>query len=340
MTNSVSHLSINTKSVGLNNMEKYCECGCGQKLDFSKGRKVKRFIHGHNKSGLGHKPSKETIRKMLETRIKNGNLFPSAETKRKMRESSLKNENHHMWKGDKAGYVAINNWVRRRKPKKEFCKNCGKKKILYLANISGKYKRDINDYEWLCHKCHMEKDGVTTNLIRMSKEKKAMTLCCYKCSSTVGRFKKGMCIKCYNKERREIRKKQLPKITTETIEKLKMMGKDSHGRFVKGNGYWLGKKRPDVTLRNINNNPMKQLATREKSSLTHKKMYSKKENHPRFGKKKLKIEVEAESKLGIETLRKMGFKDDKIELKYCTTCIRMVHPKKGKCPHCKGDLND
>jgi len=30
---------------------------------------------------------------------------------------------------------------------------------LELSNISGKYKRDINDYEWLCVKCHRIKDG-------------------------------------------------------------------------------------------------------------------------------------------------------------------------------------
>jgi len=28
-----------------------------------------------------------------------------------------------------------------------------------VANISGKYKRDIKDFEWLCRLCHMTKDG-------------------------------------------------------------------------------------------------------------------------------------------------------------------------------------
>lgn len=34
---------------------------------------------------------------------------------------------------------------------------------LDVANISGKYQRDINDFEWLCRKCHMKKDGRINN---------------------------------------------------------------------------------------------------------------------------------------------------------------------------------
>ena len=35
---------------------------------------------------------------------------------------------------------------------------CNKKKKLDLANISGEYKRDVNDFEWLCRSCHIRKD--------------------------------------------------------------------------------------------------------------------------------------------------------------------------------------
>lgn len=27
-----------------------------------------------------------------------------------------------------------------------------------LSNISGEYKRDVNDFEWLCVSCHRKKD--------------------------------------------------------------------------------------------------------------------------------------------------------------------------------------
>lgn len=69
-----------------------------------------------------------------------------------------------MWKGDKVGMVALHNWIRRRKKKPLLCENCNKNKPVDLANISGNYERDINDFEWLCRKCHMTKDGRLLNL--------------------------------------------------------------------------------------------------------------------------------------------------------------------------------
>jgi len=69
------------------------------------------------------------------------------------------NELNGMWHGNKAGYSSLHEWVKRRKPKSKFCECCNINKTHDLANISGKYKRDINDYEWLCRGCHMHKDG-------------------------------------------------------------------------------------------------------------------------------------------------------------------------------------
>jgi len=68
-------------------------------------------------------------------------------------------ENNGMWKGDNALRAAIHLWVISRKPKPNFCECCKVKKPKDLANISQKYYRDVNDYEWLCRKCHMVKDG-------------------------------------------------------------------------------------------------------------------------------------------------------------------------------------
>jgi len=68
------------------------------------------------------------------------------------------------WKGDNVEITALHNWIRRYKPKPEFCEECHKNKPYDLANISGEYKRDINDFEWLCRKCHMTKDGRIYNL--------------------------------------------------------------------------------------------------------------------------------------------------------------------------------
>lgn len=63
------------------------------------------------------------------------------------------------WKGDAAGYGAMHEWVRKNKPKPEYCERCITEAPYDLANISGEYKRDIADYEWLCRRCHMTDDG-------------------------------------------------------------------------------------------------------------------------------------------------------------------------------------
>lgn len=71
-----------------------------------------------------------------------------------------------MWKGDKVGYGALHIWISDRKPKPKTCPKCRKITTkLELANISQKYKRDIQDFEWLCRRCHMLKDGRMNKLI-------------------------------------------------------------------------------------------------------------------------------------------------------------------------------
>lgn len=69
-----------------------------------------------------------------------------------------------MWKGNKAGLDAIHVFVTARFTKTNLCMNCKKIPPLDLANISQEYKRDISDWEWLCRKCHMTKDGRMNNL--------------------------------------------------------------------------------------------------------------------------------------------------------------------------------
>ena len=64
-----------------------------------------------------------------------------------------------MWKGDHVGYGALHDWIKSHKPKPALCENCQQRSVIELANISGKYLRSINDYQWLCRKCHMVLDG-------------------------------------------------------------------------------------------------------------------------------------------------------------------------------------
>ena len=53
------------------------------------------------------------------------------------------------------GYRDLHHLICEKKPKVDFCAMCNKKiENLELANISGKYYKDIRDYLWVCRNCH------------------------------------------------------------------------------------------------------------------------------------------------------------------------------------------
>jgi hypothetical protein len=86
------------------------------------------------------------------------------ECRRKAIAKKLLNEQNGQWKGEDVGYGSLHRWIERHKPKPALCMRCHKRPLYDLANISGKYKRDINDFEWLCRRCHMNDDGRIKNL--------------------------------------------------------------------------------------------------------------------------------------------------------------------------------
>jgi len=94
----------------------------------------------------------------LNMKIANTGKKRSETAKLNYKNSKIGNKNPQ-WKGDDVGYNAIHSWVKRHKPKPLFCEECNKRKPYDVANISGKYKRDINDFRWLCRSCHMKTDG-------------------------------------------------------------------------------------------------------------------------------------------------------------------------------------
>lgn len=77
-------------------------------------------------------------------------------------------ENSPHWKGDEVGLSGLHAYLKKHNKKPDSCQRCGKKSNrLDLANISGLYKRDISDFEWLCRKCHMETDGRLTKFMQL-----------------------------------------------------------------------------------------------------------------------------------------------------------------------------
>ena len=87
-----------------------------------------------------------------------------ARTQRKISEGRLRGNNPN-WKGDLVGYAGLHDWVKDHIGNKPLlCERCNTKRALDLANKSGTYLRDLNDWWWLCRRCHMELDGRLKNL--------------------------------------------------------------------------------------------------------------------------------------------------------------------------------
>lgn len=100
-----------------------------------------------------HTPeSKESISKTWKQKVKNGEI------------KILSGEEHHLWKGDQAGKVAIHMWVARNmsKPKDRRCELCnevvdekGDSKLeLSFLNHNKEYTHNIKDYQWAHLSCH------------------------------------------------------------------------------------------------------------------------------------------------------------------------------------------
>lgn len=67
-------------------------------------------------------------------------------------------DQNYAWKGDDVGKDALHSWAKRRLVKPNICEHCYQIKPLDLANKSREYKRDLNDWLWLCRKCHAKYD--------------------------------------------------------------------------------------------------------------------------------------------------------------------------------------
>lgn len=71
---------------------------------------------------------------------------------------SIMGEKNSAWKGNKVSLNSLHLWLRFHYPKPLLCERCGQGPPYDLANISGEYTRNIEDYQWMCRKCHVNFD--------------------------------------------------------------------------------------------------------------------------------------------------------------------------------------
>ncbi len=115
---------------------------------------------------MGHKQTEETKEKIRIANLGNTNWLGkkhTSQTIKKMSQVKL-GKNNPLWKGDKVGYQALHDWIRSHLPEPSFCQICNTVSPYDVANISGKYLRDLTDWQWLCRKCHMISDDRILNL--------------------------------------------------------------------------------------------------------------------------------------------------------------------------------
>jgi len=113
-------------------------------------------VAGSNNPFFGKHHSIETRMKISEMQRGKKHKPHSEETRFKIGIANS-GENSGHWKGDTVGYGQLHEWVRTHKPRVEICEICGIAPVTVIANISGQYKRDINDYKWTCQSCNITK---------------------------------------------------------------------------------------------------------------------------------------------------------------------------------------
>ena len=113
-------------------------------------------------SGMTGKYHSEASKKKMSESRKGKHYSPETELK-KGHKINLGRQSRMKGKPlkDNPGISAIHMWIRKYKPSQENCSVCGEHKSLELANIKNHvYTRNLDDYLWLCRKCHTEFDRI------------------------------------------------------------------------------------------------------------------------------------------------------------------------------------
>ena len=143
----------------------------------NKGRKLsKEWKENLSKSLKGHPKSLEMRQRLSKSRM---GISPSLEIREKIRQTltgrklsvehkknislgskQLIGSLNPLWKGDKVGYRTLHQWVEKYKGKPQYCNfmPIHLHRKYQWANISHKYKRDLDDWMSLCISCHSKYD--------------------------------------------------------------------------------------------------------------------------------------------------------------------------------------
>ena len=113
-------------------------------------------------------------------------------------EAQPRGAKHSLWKGDEVSYSGLHYWIQRKLGQPSLCEECGTTtaKRFEWANISGEYKRILDDWVRLCKKCHNLYDNVYKKM--WDNRTKNSDKICESCKSIV--YAKNLCRKHYAKK--------------------------------------------------------------------------------------------------------------------------------------------
>ena len=107
-----------------------------------------------------------------------------------------------MWVGDKVTRRALHRWIRYRLPVPDLCEFCKQVKPKHLANITGIYNRNLENWKYLCIRCHNRYD----QRFKIEERRKRKCLICRSNKTYVSKqgwvqwrkYNEGfICIRCY-----------------------------------------------------------------------------------------------------------------------------------------------
>ena len=187
-------------------MTNLCKCGCGGAANY--GQWVwSHWLKGRVAWNKGI--SKRANAGLIPCACGCGSLIPAINTDYKPGKFKKGHQSvgpsAYNWKGDNVPYQSLHDWLRKwmPKPKSGLCQQCNVREAEEIANITGIYNRDFQNYNYLCQKCHRVLDQV----IDMSSRKCSICKSSDTCLNKYGRPRWGynnnnelICSKCRSKE--------------------------------------------------------------------------------------------------------------------------------------------
>ena len=154
--------------------EEYCKHISDAKKGIPLSEEHKQKLRESNKGGkngfYGKHHNPETKKKIGAA---NKRRVVSEETRKKMSESQKGKKlfsDNGAWKGDVVTKGALHDWIHYNMPKPKLCLDCGESKRLDVHNISGEYTRNIDDWVYICRRCHMIRDGRLDKMLARNKK--------------------------------------------------------------------------------------------------------------------------------------------------------------------------